>query len=215
MLIQSLETPNPHSMKFVPPCAVRGDKESLFFRKQDSTDTSPFAKRILDIEHISAVFLGADFITVTKAPEADWYTLKPSVLGVMVEFFTNNQPLVTQEKERAPQPDYASLEEKQQAHGCGGGSVAMDQTASCSVPESETGQIVDEIIALLEDRVRPAVAQDGGDIVFRSFADGIVYLSLQGACSGCPSSRVTLKNGVENMLKYYVPEVKEVRAVES
>lgn len=213
MLVQALETPNPHSTKFVPPCTVRGEEESVFLRKIDSYDHSPFAERLFAIDGVEAVFLGSDFITVTKNPNSDWYALKPSILGLIVEFLTSKTPLIT--TANVKQTAQPSQRAPQASHGCGG-AVSEPQVRLNDLPETNMDDpIVQEIVALINDRVRPAVAQDGGDIIFKAFHEGIVYLALQGACSGCPSSRVTLKNGVENMLKYYVPEVREVQSVEA
>lgn len=211
MLVQALDTPNPHSVKFVPPCPVRGENESLFFRKIDQVGHAPFAQRLFEIEGIEAVFLGSDFITVTKNPQNDWYGLKPHVLGLIVEFLSQNKPMITDEnvKPSVTLPP----REKQMSHGCGSTPTEPGISVSDLPQTNMDDPIVQEIVALIEDRVRPAVAQDGGDIVFQAFHEGIVYLSLRGACSGCPSSQVTLKNGVENMLRYYVPEVREVQSV--
>ncbi len=133
---------------------------------------------------VAAVFLGADFVTVTKAPDVDWQVLKPAVLGAIMEHFTSGEPVIRE----AAGP----------AHAAGDG---------------DNDEIVSQIVELLDTRVRPAVAMDGGDIVFHGFEQGVVYLHMQGACSGCPSSTVTLKMGIENLLRHYVPEVQEVQAV--
>lgn len=217
MLIQALETPNPHSVKFIPPVLVRGELESLFFRKQDSVDHAPFAQQLFAIEGVTAVFLGSDFITVTKFPQSEWYDLKPAITELIVDFLANNKLMVTDESVRPVVPTTHTHHHHQASSGGGCGShVAEEVTNLTDIPATDMEDpIVKEIVALINDRVRPAVAQDGGDIVFRAFHEGVVYLSLQGACSGCPSSRVTLKSGVENMLRYYVPEVREVRSVEA
>lgn len=213
MLVQALETPNPHSVKFVPPCHVRGEAESLFFRKADSVAHAPFAERIFGIPGVEAVFLGSDFITVTKNADSEWYALKPAVLGLIVEFLTQKTPMISDENVKPAPP--ITPRAPQASHECGSQPAPQNMQLS-DIPQTNLDDpIVQEIIALINDRVRPAVAQDGGDIIFQAFHDGVVYLSLQGACSGCPSSQVTLKNGVENMLKYYVPEVLEVRSVDA
>jgi Fe-S cluster biogenesis protein NfuA len=145
---------------------------------------SPLAERLFAQAGVTGVFLGSDFITVTKDEESDWYQLKPAILGVIMEHLTSGQPVIL-------------------------ASAAEGETGS----EEEDDEIVVQIKELLETRVRPAVAQDGGDIIFHDFADGIVYLHMQGSCSGCPSSTATLKAGIENMLRHYIPEVQEVRAI--
>ncbi len=145
------------------------------------------ARRLFDVEGVSRVFLGSDFVTVTKVGDADWQVLKPAILGGIMEHFTSGEPVIA--------------------------SAAPAGQASNEAVEGED-EIVSQIRELLDTRVRPAVAQDGGDIIFQRFEDGIVYLHMQGSCSGCPSSTATLKMGIENMLRHYVPEVVEVRAAE-
>lgn len=181
MFIQTEPTPNPATLKFLPGERVmpRGTAD---FANAESAATSPLAQRLFEIEGVSGVFLGSDFITVAKTDAFDWPVLKPQVLGAIMEHFTNNRPVILEQ-------------------------------AGESVEAGEDSEIVAQIKELLDTRVRPAVAQDGGDIIFRSFEDGIVYLHMQGACSGCPSSTATLKHGIENMLKYYIPEVQSVQAV--
>ena len=142
-----------------------------------------FPQRLFTLPEVSGVFLGGDFITVTKAGDSDWFQLKPAVLAAIMEHFTAGLPVVT-------------------------GAAEADTSG-----DSEDDDVVSAIKELLETRVRPAVAQDGGDIIFEEFTDGIVYLHMQGSCSGCPSSTATLKSGIENMLRHYIPEVLEVRAV--
>ena len=145
---------------------------------------SPLAQRLFEIDGVEGVFLGADFITITKAADKEWFLLKPSILGVIMEHFTANRPVL--------------LEDAGDGHAEG---------------NEDDGEIVSQIKELLDTRVRPAVAQDGGDITFHGFEEGVVYLAMKGACSGCPSSTATLKAGIENMLRHYIPEVTEVRAV--
>ena len=183
MFIQTEDTPNPNSLKFNPGRSVLAGGEALSFHKQDDLASSPFAKRALAIAGVEAVMLACDFITVTKAPDVEWYVIKPALIGLMMEHFVNNVPFV--------------------------------RDVTVNVDHAESDPIIREIREILDTRVRPTFAQDGGDIVFDSFDNGIVYLRMHGACSGCPSSTATLKSGIENMLKYYIPEVTEVRQVEA
>jgi len=182
MFIQTEKTPNPATLKFLPGVAVMPTGTANFTDPQTAS-RSPLAERLFTLPEVTGVFLGTDFITVTKAGDSDWFHLKPAVLGAIMEHFTTGQPVVTGTEEVAAAAD------------------------------SEDDEIVSAIKELLETRVRPAVAQDGGDIIFEDFSDGIVYLHMQGSCSGCPSSTATLKAGIENMLRHYIPEVLEVRAV--
>lgn len=184
MFIQTEQTPNPATLKFIPGRAVV-EAGTVDYTTADAAQGSPLATRIFSVAGVTAVFLGGDFVTVTKDEATDWNVLKPMVLGAVMEHFMSGDPVI-----RTPQ-----------------------QSAD-AVPEDE-GETVAEIRELLETRVRPAVAQDGGDIVFQGFEDGVVYLQMRGACSGCPSSTATLKYGIENMLRHYIPEVREVRAVEA
>jgi Fe-S cluster biogenesis protein NfuA len=151
------------------------------FPDPDSAARSPLAKRLFALPGVVGVFLGADFITVAKAGDVEWFSLKPQVLGAIMTHFTAGEPVVLD----APQ----------------------------ALASEETDAVAAQIKELIETRVRPAVAQDGGDIIFDRYADGVVYLHMQGSCSGCPSSTATLKAGIENMLRHYVPEVQEVRPV--
>ena len=182
MFIQTEPTPNPATLKFLPGVEVMRSGTANFTDPQDAS-RSPLAERLFALPDISGVFLGSDFITVTKAGDSDWFQLKPAVLAAIMDHFTAGQPVITGPVEEA---------------AASGG---------------EDDEVVSAIKELLETRVRPAVAQDGGDIIFEDFADGIVYLHMQGSCSGCPSSTATLKAGIENMLRHYIPEVQEVRAV--
>ena len=183
MFIQTEETPNPATLKFLPGREVM-PAGTADFPNRDAAARSPLAARLFDVDDVAAVFLGGDFVTVTKAPDVDWQMLKPAVLGAIMEHFTSGEPVIH---------DAAGP-----AHASGDG---------------DNDEIVSQIVELLDTRVRPAVAMDGGDIVFHGFEDGVVYLHMQGACSGCPSSTVTLKMGIENLLRHYVPEVQEVQAV--
>ncbi len=186
MFIQTEKTPNPATVKFIPGREVM-PSGTAHFPDAESAGRSPLAERLFQVEAVSGVFFGSDFISVTKSDEAEWHLLKPAILGVIMEHYVSDQPLFS---EAAGADDEGGVE-------AGG----------------EDANIVAQIRELLDTRVRPAVAQDGGDIIFQGFEKGVVYLQLRGACSGCPSSTVTLKAGIENMLKHYVPEIVEVRAV--
>jgi Fe-S cluster biogenesis protein NfuA len=187
MFIQTETTPNPNTLKFLPGQDVLGDK-TAFFTDADNASASPLASALFVLNDIRAVFYGSDFITVTKKECAIWEILKPQILTTVMEHYQSGLPLMHQ---AAPE-----------------GESKNDHHYS-----DDEQEIVDQIKELLETRVRPAVAQDGGDIIFHSFKDGIVYLEMHGACSGCPSSTATLKSGIENMLKHYVPEVLAVEPV--
>lgn len=190
MFIQTQETPNPESLMFLPGHDVVGEEDPIFFHKTDTCEQCPLARRLLDLSGVTNVFLGRDFITITKEKTFDWYVLKPHVLGLLMEHFINKMPLlVTVFKNVSHTDNHFS---------------AM----------ASGNPLIQQIQEIIETRVRPAVAQDGGDIVFHSFVEGVVFLEMKGACSGCPSSTVTLKSGIENMLKFYVPEVLEVRQVD-
>lgn len=184
MFIQTEQTPNPATLKFLPGREVLGDGTANFTTAEQSA-RSPLAERLFGIDGVSGVFFGSDFVTITKTDETEWYLLKPSVLGVIMEHFTAGRPVLLED-------------------------LAEDALAGGTDDDDE---VVTQIKELLDTRVRPAVAMDGGDIVFHKFDDGIVYLTMQGACSGCPSSTMTLKAGIENMLRHYIPEVEEVRPV--
>lgn len=186
MFIETEGTPNPATLKFLPGQAVV-ESGTADFSSSASAGRSPLASAIFALDGVARVFLGADFITVTKSDETSWTALKPQVLGVIVDHYVAGRPAI-----EAGEAD-AELEEE-------------------IAPADR--EIVDQIKELLDTRVRPAVAGDGGDIVFRGYRDGVVRLHMQGACSGCPSSRATLKHGIENMLRHYVPEVVAVEQVE-
>jgi Fe-S cluster biogenesis protein NfuA len=170
MFIQTEATPNPATLKFLPGNTVLGSGTADFPSK-DTSEKSPLASKIFQVEGVAAVFLGTDFITVTKNEEIDWDHIKSSILGSIMEHYQSGEPAMTEE-------------------AIGSGHATHSDT-----------------------RVRPAVAQDGGDIVFHGFESGVVYLHMQGACAGCPSSTLTLKMGIENLLRHYIPEVLEVRPV--
>lgn len=180
MFIQTEDTPNPATLKFIPGTDVMG-QGTADFPDKEAAGRSPLARRLFQIDGIEGVFLGSDFVTVTKNDDQEWFTLKPSILAGIMEHYASGLPV-----------------------------VEADKSAGDDDGE-EDDELVKQIKHLLDTRVRPAVAMDGGDIVFHDFEDGIVTLSMQGACSGCPSSTATLKMGIENMLRHYIPEVKEVR----
>jgi Fe-S cluster biogenesis protein NfuA len=180
MFIQTEETPNPSTLKFIPGRTVMPDG-AADFRSAAAAARSPLARALFDIEGVNGVFLGADFVSVTKHPDGAWFGLKPAILAAILDHYTSGLPVI--------------------------------EPGEAVADTAEDSEIVVQIKELLETRVRPAVAQDGGDIVFESFDDGVVYLQMHGSCSGCPSSTATLKAGIENMLRYYIPEVLEVRAV--
>jgi len=181
MFIQTEDTPNPSTLKFIPGQIVM-PSGTADFRTEESAARSPLAKNLFTVNGVDGVFLGSDFISVTKAADAEWFSVKPAVLAAIMDHYTSGLPAVE----------------------------AAEAAPVNAEPDSE---IVVQIKEILETRVRPAVAQDGGDIVFHDFDEGVVYLEMHGSCSGCPSSTATLKAGIENMLRYYIPEVREVRAV--
>lgn len=191
MLIETETTPNPATLKFLPGRAVM-DAGTRDFATSEEAEASPLAEALFGLGDVTGVFFGSDFISVTAAPGVDWARLKPGVAALLVDHFSAAMPLF--------RPGSA-----------GGISVASDDESFADNPED--ADIVAQIRELIETRVRPAVANDGGDIVYRGFDQGKVFLKMQGACAGCPSSAATLKNGIEQLLKYYVPEVTEVRAV--
>jgi Fe-S cluster biogenesis protein NfuA len=185
MFIQTEDTPNPNTLKFIPGIVILPSGQTRTYSDKHGATDSKLAQKLLHLSGIDSVFFGHDFISMTKQEDLDWYVLKPSILGTMMEHFVAQLPAIDSEDSVSP---------------------------SIHAQSQSDDPIVQQIIEILETRVRPAVAQDGGDISFHSFEDGIVYLSMHGACSGCPSSTATLKSGIENMLKYYVPEVKEVQS---
>jgi NFU1 iron-sulfur cluster scaffold homolog, mitochondrial len=185
MFIETEDTPNPATLKFLPGRYVM-DTATADFASPASAARSPLASALFDLPGVARVFLGGDFITVTKSGDIAWQALKPQVLAAIMEHFVAGRPVIEGEAEADLDEDVA--------------------------PEDQ--EIVAQIKELLDTRVRPAVAGDGGDIVFRGFREGIVRLHMQGSCSGCPSSRATLKHGIENMLRHYVPEVVGVEQVD-
>ncbi|HCI48807.1 MAG: iron transporter [Alphaproteobacteria bacterium RIFCSPLOWO2_01_FULL_45_8] len=184
MFIQTEQTPNPSALKFIPGPHLLD--EPMDFPNKETARISPLALRLFQVEGVEGVFIGTNFITVTKSDEIEWSMLKPSLLGSMMEHLLAHKPILQEVVDAAPPSNPSTTEDS---------------------------DVVKEIKEILDARVRPTVAQDGGDIIFDRFEDGVVYLKLQGACSSCPSSTMTLKSGIENMLRYYVPEVTEVRAV--
>ena len=188
MFIQTESTPNPATLKFIPGRDVMGAGAVADFPDRGSAGRSPLAEALFCIPEVSRVFFGADFISVTKA-DGDWRHLKPAILGAIMEHFTRELPVIA-------------------AAG------AEDGEKAAAFSEEDT-EIVEQIKELLETRVKPAVAGDGGDIIFKGFdgAAGTVFLQLRGSCAGCPSSTMTLKNGIENMLRHFIPEVNAVEAV--
>ena len=185
MFIETEGTPNPATLKFLPGRDVMGTS-TADFAVASSAGRSPLARALFELPGVARVFLGGDFVTITKTDEIDWQALKPQVLGVLMEHFVAGLPVID-------------------------GVIDDDLDEDVDPADAE---VVEQIKELLDTRVRPAVAGDGGDIVFRGFRDGIVRLHMQGACSGCPSSRATLKHGIENMLRHYVPEVQSVEQVD-
>jgi len=183
MFIQTEATPNPATLKFLPGRTVLPEG-TLDMRDKGAAAQSPLATRLFEIAGVNGVFFGADFITVTKA-DGEWHQLKPAVLGAIMEHFMSGAPVLN--------PGAAPAETTQEFF------------------ESKDAETVTIIKDLIETRVRPAVANDGGDITFRGFKDGIVYLDMKGACSGCPSSTATLRHGIQNLLRHFVPDVVEVR----
>jgi Fe-S cluster biogenesis protein NfuA len=190
MFIQTEATPNPATLKFLPGRTVL-DGGSAEFRSPGEATVSPLAARLFEVPGVSGVFFGGDFITVTKEertePGFEWQHLRPAILGAIMEHYTSGRPVMEGAHAETAHPD--------------------------EFYEEGDGQIVTTIKELLETRVRPAVAQDGGDITFRGFKEGVVYLHMRGSCAGCPSSTATLKYGIQNLLRHFIPEVREVEAV--
>ena len=187
MFIQTEVTPNPATLKFLPGRSVL-ESGTLDMPSKESATQSPLAARLFDIPHVGGVFFGSDFISVTKT-DGDWQQMKPAILGAIMEHYMSGAPLLAD------------------------GSVGSDEAADEQDEffNEADAEMVATIKDLIETRVRPAVASDGGDITFRGFKDGIVYLNMKGACSGCPSSTATLQHGIQNLLKHFVPDVVEVR----
>jgi Fe-S cluster biogenesis protein NfuA len=186
MFIQTEPTPNPATLKFIPGKTVLGDG-TVDFRDKSEATTSPLAQRLFDVDGVAGVFLGSDFISVTKSEADEWQHIKPAILGAIMEHYLSGAPVI--------------------ADGAGSEEEAEEDF------DAKDEDTVKTIKELLDTRVRPAVANDGGDITFRGFRDGVVFLHMRGACSGCPSSTATLRHGIENLLKHFCPDVQEVRPV--
>ncbi len=184
MFIQTEATPNPATLKFLPGRIVLSEG-TRDFRSPADAAASPLAEKLFAVPGVAGIFFGHDFITVTK-DDTDWQHMKPAILGAIMEHFMSGAAVL-----REDEPGESSEE----------------------FFDSEDGETVDTIKELIETRVRPAVAQDGGDITFKGFRDGVVYLSMRGACAGCPSSTATLRHGIQNLLRHFVPEVEEVRSI--
>ena len=185
MFIQTESTPNPASLKFLPGRIVLGSGTAEYRSAEEAGD-SPLAERLFAVDGVGGVFLGGDFITVTKTG-GEWPHLKPAVLGAIMEHFMSGMPVLRQEQAASGGEDFDEADK----------------------------ETVDTIKELIETRVRPAVAQDGGDITFQGYRDGIVFLNMRGSCAGCPSSTATLKHGIQNLLRHFVPEVREIQEVAS
>ncbi|ACV76305.1 MAG: NifU family protein [Zymomonas mobilis] len=183
MLIETEKTPNPATLKFLLHRPVM-ERESRYFVNKEEAADSPLAVALFDLQHVTAVFYGRDFISVTLDSPSLWSNLESKIIMIISDHFDNDIPLLVENSEKNETKDH-----------------------------DEEDDVILQIKDLIDSRVRPAVARDGGDIVFQKFEDGIVYLSMRGACAGCPSSVATLKQGVETLLKHFVPEIKEVRAI--
>jgi Fe-S cluster biogenesis protein NfuA len=188
MLIRTEHTPNPATRKFLPGQTVM-DSGTRDFPDAETAEASALATALFDTQMVEGVFFGRDFVSVTAAPGVDWPQLEPEVVSILLDHFVTGAPLFK------------------------AGSAARIEVAPDFDENPEDSDIIDQIKELIETRVRPAVAQDGGDIVYKGYRDGHLYLSMHGACSGCPSSTVTLKRGIESLIKHYVPEVESVEAV--
>lgn len=191
MFIETETTPNPATLKFLPGEQVMASGTREFVSHEEA-EASPLAQALFDLGDVTGVLFGRDFVSVTAAPGVAWADLKPQVLSLLLDHFVAQAPLF--------------------APGSAGGIVVPADADEDFADDPADADIIDQIKDLIETRVRPAVANDGGDIIYKGFREGVVYLKMQGACSGCPSSTATLKNGIESLLKHYVPEVSEVRA---
>ena len=184
MFIQTETTPNPATLQFLPGQPVL-DEGTADFTTAESAAASPLAQRVFAVSGVTGVFLGTDFVTVTKSDDSQWDHIKPALLGAIMEHYQSGAPVMEGTAEKVGHAEHSGEDE----------------------------EVVTQIKELLDTRVRPAVAQDGGDITFHGFDRGVVYLHMQGACAGCPSSTMTLKMGIENLLRHYIPEVTEVRPI--
>ncbi|WP_375318600.1 NifU family protein [Candidatus Tisiphia endosymbiont of Oplodontha viridula] len=190
MFIQTEITPNPNAIKFFPNISISPNQPMHFSNLDEAKGKSSLVVQLFSINNIKSVFLGSDFITITKEEESDWLVLKPEILMIIMDHFTSGFTVF----------DGQNFEE---------------QNAKSSVNNfDEMSEIEQQIVEIIETRVRPSVAMDGGDIIYRGFENGVVKLQLRGSCKGCPSSSITLKNGIESMLKHFIPEVESVEAVE-
>jgi len=183
MFIQTESTPNPNAVKFIPGTDVSPERSFDFRTPEEAMAISPLGKMIFEIGDVTGVYLGSNFISVTKDETSDWAMIKPRVLAAIMDHSLSGMPIVNADE------------------------LAKREEAQSSDP------VVAQIIEILDERVRPAVANDGGDVVFDKFEDGILYLHMRGACAGCPSATMTLKDGIENMMRHFVPEVQEVRQI--
>ena len=188
MFIQTEATPNPATLKFLPGETVLPEGTADYRNADQAMGKSPLAEKLFSVPGVEGVFFGYDFVTITKNDGPDWQHIKPAILGTIMEHFMSGEPVMA-------------------------GSEKGQIDTSEEFFDAGSEQIVSTIKELLETRVRPAVAQDGGDITFRGFKEGTVYLHMRGACAGCPSSTATLKHGIQNLLKHFIPEVREVEAV--
>ncbi|MAH79131.1 MAG: NifU family protein [Rickettsiales bacterium] len=185
MFIQTEQTPNPSTLKFMPESKVLKEG-TMEFKNKEEAQNSLLATKLFENDSVKSIFLGTDFITVTKADSYEWEAIKPDILSKIMDFFTSGLPVIN--------------------------SIKKEKKIKSNYNKKDT-KIIEQIENLLEEKIKPAVAQDGGDIRFIKFTEGIVYLEMRGSCAGCPSSSLTLKSGVENMLKYYIPEIVSVEAV--
>ena len=192
MLIETEKTPNPATRKFLPGQTVM-ETGGRDFPNAEAAEASPLAAALFDTQMVDGVYFGRDFVSVSARPGVDWDALEPEVLGLLLDHFVTGAPLF--------------------AGGSAAGIEIADPAGFQVEEKAEDADIIDQIKELLETRVRPAVANDGGDIVYRGYRDGRLYLAMQGACSGCPSSTITLKRGIEGLIRHYVPEVESVEAV--
>ena len=185
MFIQTEETPNPNALKFFPGQPISPDEPVFFNNLKEASSKSKLAVTLFNIGNVNAVFYGKDFITVTKSEDIDWSLIKSEILMAIMDHFVSGVPVFDSETKTPGKTD-----------------------------KGDMSDIEKQIVEIIETRVRPSVAMDGGDIIYKGFENGVVYLQLRGACSGCPSASVTLKSGIESMLKHFVPEVKSVESIE-
>tara|TARA_B100000963_G_C22568888_1_gene645042 strand:+ start:590 stop:1159 length:570 start_codon:yes stop_codon:yes gene_type:complete len=187
MFIQTEPTPNPSTLKFLPGLVLL-ESGTMEFKSKKDAETNELANALFTLDNVTGVFIGKDFLTITKSDKVEWEILKPTILSTILDFFSSGGSIGEISLETDPKPKKQTYSKKD-------------------------AEMVEKINELLDERIKPAVAQDGGDINFVELKNGVVFLELRGACSGCPSSTITLKSGIENMLKYYIPEIKSVEAV--